>query len=945
MHKLKFYSFCIPAGILLLIIAACNLPGFVGEVTSPPAEENTSTPGEISEHPAGASNTDGAETMLIPAGSFWMGSTDTEPLAAADEMPFHQVTLDAFYFYTHEVTNEMYAKCVEAGACITVDALASGPTSQSGDPAHANFPVVGADWIMADDYCTWAGGRLPTEAEWEYAARGTESLLYPWGAEAPACDRVNMLGCVVPPDTAAVGSYELGNSPYKVWDMAGNAWEWVHDWYAEGTYALSAAVNPLGPYSYQDVNHPLKVVRGGGLYSEPVALRTASRQSADPHRPYDDVGFRCVAMSDLVFPEAYVPVDEVHERVPPDSLDGGGEHVEEPDGDTGFGIGFGELIAACPTEEGRLSIDIPVHVTCADPIFTFTVEGIPYTCAYNPTREVLHCEGDLPADYADLARVSYLLRVDCSGGVARIGGNIPWRDECEPGGSVPIGVFGNIYCPVAGLFNINIGCGVPVVWDFTRLVTSTEEIDIPCVPLPERRMICTAPDLSEGGYYRFHLHGTTADGTEVEVARWLVPVLADCTAETRDVNVTSLCYEGHPSAQVTYVPVTDVLTRVSTTGGMPLACIGMAPGVQICGDLPGRAGSDTPITTCFEGSPCTNWPLTAPDCTETETDLGFEIQSRCYLLSGQVAIIRYTPMDQPIVSADADGTALVCEADAGGYTWCSGIPGAAGDEKTITFCLADGSCYSQAITLVPCGEEVPSGGTEVEYTIEPTCYPPDAAGISLHYWPFDLPLVDVNANGAWLTCDNMGGGYYLCSGLPGAVGAEKTITFCLEGYYCMGDDVIVPACEGEVPSGEDWRMLAYGCHSETMIYFIVSTGIDWLVPGAPVTIGAADGVTTYSCDIHPTIPGQLYCSGLNPAAPSALAVCIQRAGDPPICHTWTGWHGTEATIPSCIIAVPPPPVEPAPSCYDYGIDPVACAAHGCRWDKGPPYVGMGCFPP
>ncbi len=215
MPKTLRYSLLAGTLLLLLTLGACTKAG--PTPTATPSPESVITPA------------DGAETILIPGGSFQMGSADADAQADEDEKPVHTVTLDDFYLYTHEVTNEMYAACVDAGACTPVKELASGPTAHTSDPAYADYPVVGVTWNMADDYCNWAGARLPTEAEWEYAARGTGSLLHPWGAADPACDRANMFGCQTPADTVAVGSYALGNSPFGVWDMSGNVWEWTQD--------------------------------------------------------------------------------------------------------------------------------------------------------------------------------------------------------------------------------------------------------------------------------------------------------------------------------------------------------------------------------------------------------------------------------------------------------------------------------------------------------------------------------------------------------------------------------------------------------------------------------------------------------------------------------------------------------------------------------------------
>jgi formylglycine-generating enzyme required for sulfatase activity len=147
--------------------------------------------------------------------------------------------------------------------------------------------VVGVSWYDADTYCEWAGGQLPTEAQWEYAARGNDGRLYPWGDETPTCDLAQFIGCEG--DTVRVGNFPDGNSWVGAMDMAGNVWEWVVDWYGSDYYENSLTNDPIGPTS-----GTWKVLRGGGWYNNSILLRAAYRVFVDPAYHTVDVGFRCV---------------------------------------------------------------------------------------------------------------------------------------------------------------------------------------------------------------------------------------------------------------------------------------------------------------------------------------------------------------------------------------------------------------------------------------------------------------------------------------------------------------------------------------------------------------------------------------------------------------------------------------------------------------------------
>ena len=229
------------------------------------------------------SSIDGRVMVCVPKGEFLMGSTEDDPDSSVDERPQRTVYLDTFWIDQTEVTNASYRQCVEAGDCSAPD------NRHYDDPAYSEHPVAGVQWDQAEAYCRWAGKSLCTEAQWEKAARGTDGRTYPWG-EGIDCYRANYFGCM--DGTTAVGSYSSGASPYGVYDMAGNVWEWVADWYFEYYYANSPQRNPQGPSSGE-----YRVVRGGSWFDYVKKLRAASRYTFDRDRRYHLIGFRCCSMT------------------------------------------------------------------------------------------------------------------------------------------------------------------------------------------------------------------------------------------------------------------------------------------------------------------------------------------------------------------------------------------------------------------------------------------------------------------------------------------------------------------------------------------------------------------------------------------------------------------------------------------------------------------------
>jgi formylglycine-generating enzyme required for sulfatase activity len=221
--------------------------------------------------------------VLVPSGEFTMGS----PTGDVDERPPHQVYLDSFLIDKHEVTVGQYAEFLQqAGGNAPSDWKTMNQLS------NKKRPVSNVDWADAAAYCKWAGKRLPTEAEWEKAARGTDGRLYPWGNEPPTTRHANygQSGSNNNGALSPVGSFEEGKSPYGVYDMAGNVWEWVSDWYDHDYYKASPQRNPEGPPT-----GGFKGIRGGSWNSSPRALRSADRYWDPPtFRSQYSPGFRCV---------------------------------------------------------------------------------------------------------------------------------------------------------------------------------------------------------------------------------------------------------------------------------------------------------------------------------------------------------------------------------------------------------------------------------------------------------------------------------------------------------------------------------------------------------------------------------------------------------------------------------------------------------------------------
>ncbi len=264
-----------------------------------------------------------SDMVCVTAGTFTMGSG----IGDADEQPTHSVTLSEFLIDKYEVSFGQYMQCVGAGKCgmpryypplkqrrvVGAKVIGALPKKKPRAPRAApgqeakikvatilvnkRLPAAGITWSDANKYCGYKGRHLPTEAQWEYAARGTRSNYYAWGGAPPICERVNSAKCGKYP--RPVRSLTKGASPFGAVNMTGNAWEWVHDWYDARYYDVSkGATDPSGPTNVDDpvtgqMKYRYRGLRGGSWSGIPSELRTAYRYRLLPSMYANDIGFRC----------------------------------------------------------------------------------------------------------------------------------------------------------------------------------------------------------------------------------------------------------------------------------------------------------------------------------------------------------------------------------------------------------------------------------------------------------------------------------------------------------------------------------------------------------------------------------------------------------------------------------------------------------------------------
>ncbi len=323
---LKFLSFC----FCVILLAACGgeaAPTSGGEAPQPAAPSSTFTlaPTSPVEPPATPTpvpptatpaptlvyegepsvgsyviGADGMKTLFVPAGEFIMGASANRLLEVCQRFrsdcrrdwflnvePERKVSLDAFWIDETEVTNKMYKACMDAGKCAPPFQVNSSRRESYFDSVrYESYPVIYVSWVQAQAYCEFVGRRLPTEAEWEKAARGTDGRLFPWGGNLPTTKYANF--GLRAGDTSPVKQYSAGKSPYGAFDMLGNAWEWTADWYEENYYKTAPALNPTGPQT-----GTLKVLRGGSWVSNDFDMFVTERYGNFPNTTNNIIGFRC----------------------------------------------------------------------------------------------------------------------------------------------------------------------------------------------------------------------------------------------------------------------------------------------------------------------------------------------------------------------------------------------------------------------------------------------------------------------------------------------------------------------------------------------------------------------------------------------------------------------------------------------------------------------------
>ncbi len=389
--------------------AAALPPTAVPSPTSPPAptQPPTLVPAALAGPQSGTSMAwlDGATLLYVPAGNFTMGTGITST-------PEKTIYLDGYWIYQTDVTNKMYAQCVATGNCAPPAQEVGAPVYNN--PEYGDYPVVGVTWDMAANYCKWSQAQLPTEAQWEKAARGDSGATYPWGIDSPTCSLANFHGCLG--HINAVTDYAAGSSPYGVLGMAGDVFQWVNDFYDEQYYQSMPARNPTGPGGGD-----LHVLRGSSFETDSSILASGVRHFGAPAFHSGELGFRCAVGQ----PKALAPYCQLSAYVPT-GAGSTGATCQSPQ--------IGSQSTYCTAQVGFATVEIPTGAT-------WSADTKDYNCsdAVVNGHRILTCSG--PDNSSGKITVC---NAACSSAPAQTGAT----PVCDPGYAMDASSHACVYTPV-----------------------------------------------------------------------------------------------------------------------------------------------------------------------------------------------------------------------------------------------------------------------------------------------------------------------------------------------------------------------------------------------------------------------------------------------------------------------------------------------------------------
>jgi formylglycine-generating enzyme required for sulfatase activity len=920
----KWILLSIPVIGMLFLLAGCSgcnlTTNLLNKSTGTPAEGNTS--GTITAGDCVATNTDGAETVAIAGATFKMGSLPNDPGARADEQPQHDVTLSCYNIYKKEVTNAMFNKCVAAGACVPVQVRDNNPTKHVNDAAFADYPVVGVDYNMASEYCTWAGGRLPTEAEWEYAARGSDTLTYPWGNNDPTCSLANSKACLTPEDTEKVGLLLAGESPFKLMDMSGNAWEWVFDWYAKDGYSKSASTDPIGPMAGF-----WKVVRGGGYNSIPALLRSASRHSGDPYKPYYNVGFRCVT-APLTLPDNYTPPNPNKHEL---ALDG---PVDDDDpGNPGTQVGWDIGHVNCPDGNGNIHFAVTVIPHPFATLTSFTVDGNDFTCTWDDGSQQYQCVGPNSATADPNYNIKLCMHAESGDDGCVLGLQVPKPTNCDQG-QYPQELTTSLGCPQGGFIKVSFHSDPVITWDTKE---SDGGLAMSCMVDAANNLVCMAQDVPPGGPYVFHLKGK--DAANVPFEAWIdADPSPTCPQGTNDFKGSLIAYCNNINTPMTSMNfITDLPgDPILQVGGTDVTLHVVTPGWAAGLLDPSLQGMTVPYAMGMAPEFLSFGTIAVPDCSKEGVGF-FVVRSICDQTKGPILYIQLIPANILPTKFTINGVVIPWSPDTpGGDTMTYAVPVAWwGQELTLVMTFPQSEVMHKITVPADC---LPGEDKKVYVSSECEKGSPIAV---ISFWPPVQILQAVKFNDepdSLASCTQVDPTIFHCPLNPAWQGTSISADVQLSGDW-MSQTFPVQQCTQQTSC--ICRILAPECLTTTTFGFAVDTCVTNPVALVPQTVTANDGTNSYSCQFTGTL-GQVYCGGSIPSSSGPLSVCfLQEGSQTQQCCTFPNFGNT---IPSCANFNPNPgqPGQPGQAPCSSFTSPNTCPSNRCKWVQGPTGGGGSC---